>query len=108
MLKKALIQLTRLDLETAFHAAYSSAMTRPIKLSAVSGTTAFARTSDFLERNQHGSTCPVAESKIFLFPSDPNHRLMSRHPVPYEGRFAIVTDVGRDAVDADALVTNSA
>jgi hypothetical protein len=46
--------------------------------------------------------------KIFLFPSDPNHRLIPRHPVPNEGRFAIVTDVGRDAVDAAALLTNSA
>jgi hypothetical protein len=30
------------------------------------------------------------------------------HPVPNEGRFAIVTDVRRDAVDAEALLTNSA
>ena len=29
-------------------------------------------------------------------------------PVPLEGRIAIVTDVGRDAVDAAALLTNSA
>ena len=29
-------------------------------------------------------------------------------PVPLEGRFAIVTDAGRDAVDADALLTNGA
>jgi hypothetical protein len=28
---------------------------------------------------------------------------MIRHPVPHEGRIAIVTDVGRDAVDAAAL-----
>ena len=27
---------------------------------------------------------------------------------PTEGRLAIVTDAGRDAVDADALLTNSA
>jgi hypothetical protein len=27
---------------------------------------------------------------------------------PKEGRFAIVTDAGRDAVDADVLLTNSA
>jgi hypothetical protein len=30
------------------------------------------------------------------------------HPVPNEGRFAIVTNVRRDAVDAEALLTNSA
>jgi hypothetical protein len=29
-------------------------------------------------------------------------------PVPLEGRFAIVTDAGRDAVDADAPITNGA
>jgi hypothetical protein len=31
-----------------------------------------------------------------------------RHPVPLEGRFAIVTDAGWDAVDVDALLTNGA
>ena len=30
------------------------------------------------------------------------------YPVPNEGRFAIVTNVGRDAVDAKALLTNGA
>jgi len=29
-------------------------------------------------------------------------------PVPLEGRFAIVTDAGRDAVDVDAPITNGA
>jgi hypothetical protein len=29
-------------------------------------------------------------------------------PAPLEGRLAIVTDAGRDAVDVDALLTNSA
>jgi hypothetical protein len=33
---------------------------------------------------------------------------MLRYPVPNEGRFAIVTSVGRDAVDANAQMTNSA
>jgi hypothetical protein len=28
------------------------------------------------------------------------------HPVPLEGRLAIVTDAGRDAVDADMSITN--
>jgi hypothetical protein len=52
--------------------------------------------------------CPVVARKIFLFPSDPNHRLIPCCPVPNEGRFAIVTNVERDAVDAEALLTNSA
>jgi hypothetical protein len=30
--------------------------------------------------------------------------LSIRHPVPHEGRFAVVTDAGRDAVDADRAV----
>ena len=30
------------------------------------------------------------------------------HPVPHEGRLAIVTDAGRDAVDVDAPLTNGA
>ena len=47
-------------------------------------------------------------SKIFLFTSDPNHLLISHRPVPHEGRLAIVTDAGRDAVDVNALLTNSA
>ena len=63
---------------------------------------------DFIAADQRDSTSPVAKSKIFLFLSDPNQRLIPRHPVPNEGRFAIVTDVGRGAVDADALLTNSA
>jgi hypothetical protein len=46
--------------------------------------------------------------KIIRFTCEPNHRLILRHPVPNEGRFAIVTNVGRDAVDAKALLTNSA
>ena len=33
---------------------------------------------------------------------------MIRRPTPLEGRIAIVTDAGRDAVDADALLTNGA
>jgi hypothetical protein len=32
----------------------------------------------------------------------------SPRPVPREGRLAIVTDAGRDAVDADAPITNGA
>jgi hypothetical protein len=34
--------------------------------------------------------------------SKANHLLDPAHPVPHEGRIAIVTDVGRDAVDATA------
>jgi hypothetical protein len=44
--------------------------------------------------------------KYFLFTSDPNHRRIPRRLVPPEGRLAIVTDAGRDAVDAEVPITN--
>ena len=68
----------------------------------------FALTAEFNEQDQRDSTCPVAKSKIFPFPFDPNHRLIPCRPVPNEGRLAIVTNAGRDAVDAKVLLTNSA
>jgi hypothetical protein len=46
--------------------------------------------------------CPALSSKIFSFPPDPNHLHVRRRPTPHEGRIAIVTDAGRDAVDAAA------
>jgi hypothetical protein len=36
------------------------------------------------------------------FSADPNHFYKRRHPAPHEGRFAIVTDAGWDAMDAAA------
>jgi hypothetical protein len=36
----------------------------------------------------------------------PNQLYILCRPVPLEGRFAIVTDAGRDAVDADVPITN--
>ena len=52
--------------------------------------------------------CPVPFAKIFRFHSDPNHFNNFRRLVPHEGRIAIVTDAGRDAVDVDAPLTNGA
>ena len=52
---------------------------------------------------------PLVQSppqKYSLFSPDPNHFTYYRRPVPPEGRLAIVTDAGRDAVDADVLLTN--
>jgi hypothetical protein len=43
---------------------------------------------------------PVPFPKIFPFAPDPNQFYISRCLVPLEGRIAIVTDAGRDAVDA--------
>jgi len=43
--------------------------------------------------------CPAPFAKIFCFAHDPNQFTDSRRPVPQEGRLAIVTNAGRDAVD---------
>ena len=44
--------------------------------------------------------------KYFRFTADPNHLHIRFRLVPLEGRIAIVTDAGRDAVDADVLLTS--
>jgi hypothetical protein len=58
-------------------------------------------TSDFQK------SCQAPESKIFLFPQ---HQITSinSHPVPRRGALAIVTNVGRVAVDAGVPSTNGA
>ena len=50
--------------------------------------------------------CPAMAAKIFLFAPDPNQIHIYRRPVPTEGRFAIVTNAGRDAVDVAVSLTN--
>jgi hypothetical protein len=47
-----------------------------------------------LKRNQYDSTGPAPLAKIFLFSPDPNHLFIPCVPPLFEGRFAIVTDVG--------------
>ena len=47
--------------------------------------------------------CPVPFAKIFPFRAYPNQFYIRRRLVPLEGRIAIVTDAGRDAVDAAAF-----
>jgi hypothetical protein len=42
-------------------------------------------------------SCP---KKYSHFPFDPNHFYIRRRSVPMQGRIAIVTDAGRNAVDA--------
>jgi hypothetical protein len=44
----------------------------------------------------------------FLLTADPNHFYIHGRPVPTEGRFANVTNAGRDAVDATARLTGDA
>ena len=46
--------------------------------------------------------CPAPFAKIFLFSPEANQFTDSHRLVPLEGRIAIVTDAGLDAVDAAA------
>jgi hypothetical protein len=52
-----------------------------------------ARNGEFVEPNQGDSTRPVLSQKINPFALPPTQIHIYRHPVPQEGRFAIVTDV---------------
>ena len=56
-----------------------------------------------LERNNN-----ISEFPKYCFSLGPNQLYRFRRLVPQEGRIAIVTDAGRDAVDADAPLTNGA
>src|SRR6202023_883380 len=49
---------------------------------------------------QFDATCPVLSAKIFRFHPDANHFNNCRRSVPMQGRIAIVTDAGRNAVAA--------
>jgi hypothetical protein len=68
----------------------------------------FARNGEIVEPDQSDLGCPVLFAKIFLFFRTPNQNYIIRHPVPIEGRFAIVTNAGWDAVDADGAFDESA
>ena len=52
--------------------------------------------------------CRVPFARIFRFTRRANHLYKLGPSRPTEGRHAIVTVAGRDAVDADALLTNGA
>ena len=54
------------------------------------------------------SVCPAPFAKIFLFIRNKNQASVSLVPFHSEGRLAIVTDAGRDAVAADVPITNGA
>jgi hypothetical protein len=45
------------------------------------------------------TSCQAPFAKIFSFAFDPNQFTDSCRPVPQEGRLAIVTNAGRDAMD---------
>jgi len=57
---------------------------------------------------QSDSARPVPFQKIFRFAARPNQIHILAIPSHKEGRFAIVTDVRRDAVDVAVSLTNGA
>jgi hypothetical protein len=61
----------------------------------------------FSQSLQADLACPVLLVKIIRFSSDPNHFTYYCCLVPHEGRLAIVTDAGRDAVDAGGATDES-
>ena len=52
--------------------------------------------------------CPAPRAKTFRFNICANQLHVRRRPAPLKGRFAIVTDAGRDAVDAEGAGDESA
>jgi hypothetical protein len=60
---------------------------------------------DDVPDGQISESCPAPIAKIFGFSFYPNHFYIPRRLVPLEGRIAIVTDAGWDAVDAAAFGT---
>ena len=54
------------------------------------------------------NSCPAPFAKIFLFSFDPNQQYIVHRLVPLQGRIAIVTDAGRDAMDVDGAADESA
>jgi len=52
--------------------------------------------------------CPASFAKTFPFSFGANHFISTAVSSHQEGRLAIVTNAGRDAMDADGLRTNSA
>src|SRR3954464_10595158 len=57
--------------------------------------------SQFCPGANHWFACPAPFRKIFRFPCHANHHSSPARLVPPKGRIAIVTDAGRDAMDAD-------
>jgi hypothetical protein len=54
------------------------------------------------------SHLPISDFQKFPLTRKPNQQYIDLVPSRYEGRFAIVTDAGWDAVDPDVPLTNGA
>jgi hypothetical protein len=63
-----------------------------------------------LDQNQIRSCRPhpISDFPKLCLTTDPNQQYIDFVPSRYEGRFAIVTSAGWDAVDADVPLTNGA
>ena len=70
-------------------------------------TTALLQTNrrSFRPAGKTPKTCPAPFRKIFPFRRRAKHLYPLAYPIPKEGRIAIVTDAGWDAVDAAAAQT---
>ena len=75
-----------------------------LRLRASSG---IARKIQFPQPDQAVSTCPVLSEKIFWFSETANHLYIRNRPTPLEGRIAIVTDAGLDAMAASGASDES-
>jgi hypothetical protein len=58
--------------------------------------------NQFTQPNQHDLAGPAIGRKIIRFSFSPNQTYKATVPLLHEGRFAIVTNVERDAMDADS------
>ena len=79
--------------------------TRSLRFDSERGEFAFREGGDFDPTGKSVGvviSCLAPLEKIFCFRFDPNQFTDSHRPVPLEGRIAIVTNAGRDAVDAAA------
>ena len=59
----------------------------------------------FARRANHAHCCLLPFAKIYCFSLDPNH-FISPAVSSHAGALAIVTNAGRDAMDAEVLLTN--
>jgi hypothetical protein len=76
---------------------------RPIKADVhQNGSNSVAPKRRFVHSDQRDLPCPVWFAKRFRFARRANQTYKLRRPVPGRGALAIVTNVGRDAVDAVA------
>jgi hypothetical protein len=65
-----------------------------------------AKRADVADGQITQRSCPALLAKTISFPLGANHFISAAVSSHQEGRLAIVTNAGRDAMDADVLLTN--